>query len=391
MRTALRMRLVAPSATLGMAAKAAELRRQGKSILDLSAGEPDFNTPAHIKDAAKKAIDDNFTRYTPVPGMPTLREAITGYFKKVYGVPAPKEAVIATNGGKHALYTLFMAVLNPGDEVLVPAPYWVSYPDMIRLTGAEPVPVPSSPENGFLLGIEDLERAATPATRALVLNSPSNPTGAHYTAAQLDAIMAWAISRDIYIVSDEIYDQLIYAPAKPASMAGCSALHPEHVAVVGGLSKSFAMTGWRMGYCLAHPDVIKAMSVLQSQSTSNICSIVQKAAIAALTGPLDCVEEMRQAFARRRDLALSVIKTWKRAVCPTPAGAFYLFPRMDGYYNAAIPNSSALSEALLAEVGVATVPGVAFGEDRCIRLSYATNDQTLEKALTIIGDFLKKL
>jgi aspartate aminotransferase len=391
MRTALRMRLVAPSATLGMAAKAADLRRQGKSILDLSAGEPDFNTPTHIKDAAKKAIDDNFTRYTPVPGMPTLREAITGYFKSVYGVPTPKEAIIATNGGKHALYTLFMAVLNPGDEVLVPAPYWVSYPDMIRLAGAEPVPVPSSPENGFLVSVEDLERAATPATRALVLNSPSNPTGAHYTAAQLDAIMAWAISRDIYIVSDEIYDRLVYEPAKPASMAGCFALHPENVAVVGGLSKSFAMTGWRMGYCLAHPSVIKAMSTLQSQSTSNICSIVQKAAIAALTGSLDCVEEMRQAFARRRDLALSIIKTWDRAMCPTPAGAFYLFPSLSGYYNQAIPNSTALSEALLTEAGVATVPGVAFGEDRCVRLSYATNDQTLEKALVVMGDFLKKL
>ena len=382
MRTALRMRLVAPSATLGMAAKAADLRRQGKAILDLSAGEPDFNTPQHIKDAAKKAIDDNFTRYTPVPGIPTLREAVTGYYKKIYGVPVPKEAVIATNGGKQALYNLFLAVLNPGDEVLVPAPYWVSYPDMIRLAGGEPVAVPSSPENGFLVTVEDLDRAATPATRAMVLNSPSNPTGAHYTAEQLDAIMDWAVSRGIYIV---------YDPAKPASMAGCFAMYPENVAVVGGLAKSFAMTGWRMGYCVAHPDVIRAMSTLQSQSTSNICSIVQKAAIAALTGPLDCVEEMRLAFARRRDLCLSIIKTWDKAFCPVPAGAFYLFPSLAGYYNEAVPNSTALSEALLTEAGIATVPGVAFGEDRCVRLSYATSDETLEKALTKMGDFLKNL
>ncbi|MYL83765.1 aminotransferase class I/II-fold pyridoxal phosphate-dependent enzyme [Desulfovibrio aerotolerans] len=391
MRTALRMRLVAPSATLGMAAKAADLRRQGKAILDLSAGEPDFNTPQHIKDAAKKAIDDNFTRYTPVPGIPTLREAVTGYYKKLYGVPIPKEAVIATNGGKQALYNLFLAVLNPGDEVLVPSPYWVSYPDMIRLAGAEPVPVPSRLANGFLVSVEDLDRAATPATRALVLNSPSNPTGAHYTAAELDAIVDWAVSRDIYIVSDEIYDRLVYDPAKPASMAASFAIHPDNVAVVGGLAKSFAMTGWRMGYCVAHPDVIRAMTTLQSQSTSNICSIVQKAAIAALTGPLECVEEMRQAFARRRDLCLSIIKTWDRAVCPTPAGAFYLFPSLSEYYTAAVPNSTVLSEALLTEAGVATVPGVAFGEDRCVRLSYATSDETLEKALTAMGAFLKKL
>ncbi len=391
MRTALRMRLVAPSATLGMAAKAADLRRHGRAILDLSAGEPDFNTPDHIKEAAKRAIDDNFTRYTPVPGTPRLRESLTDYYKALYGAPAPKEAVIFTNGGKQALYNLFLAVLNPGDEVLVPSPYWVSYPDMIRLAGAEPVFVPSSPEKRFLVSVEDLDKAATPATRALVINSPSNPTGAHYTAEQLDAILAWAVDRDVLIVSDEIYDRLVYEPAKPASLAASWVLHPEHVAVVGGLAKSFAMTGWRIGYCLAHPDVVAAMTTLQSQSTSNICSISQRAALAALTGPLDCVEAMRQAFARRRDLALSIIDTWERAVCPRPDGAFYLFPCLHDYYNEDIPNSSALSEALLAETGVATVPGVAFGEDRCVRISYATSDDILEKALTIMGDFLKKL
>lgn len=391
MRTALRMRLIAPSATLGMAAKAAELRRQGKAILDLSAGEPDFNTPDHIKDAAKRAIDDNFTRYTPVPGTPALREAVAGYFRKNAGVPTPKETIIATNGGKQALYNLFQTLLNPGEEVLVPAPYWVSYPAMVRLAGAVPVPVPSSPERGFLLSVEDLDRAATPATRALILNSPSNPAGAHYTHQALDAIMDWALDRDIFIVSDEIYDQLVYAPAKPASMAASFALHPDNVAVVGGLSKSFAMTGWRLGYCLAHPDLIRSMTTLQSQSTSGVCSVSQKAAIAALTGPLDCVDRMREAFVRRRDMALSIIAGWDRAVCPRPDGAFYLFPSLAGYFTKDIPNSAALSEALLARTGVATVPGVAFGDDRCVRLSYATNDATLEKALTLMGDFLNKL
>lgn len=391
MRTALRMRLIAPSATLGMAAKAAELRRQGRSILDLSAGEPDFPTPGHIKDAAKRAIDDNWTRYTPVPGLPDLRAAVAASFRERYGVTAPPEAVIATNGGKQALYNFFLATLNTGDEVLLPAPYWVSYPDMLRLAGAVPVPVPGSPERGFLLTVEELDRAVTPATRALILNSPSNPSGAQYPAEALDAIMAWALDRDILVIADEIYDRLVYDPAKPASMAVHFAKHPEHVAVTGGLSKSFAMTGWRVGYCLAHPDVVRAMATLQSQSTSNVCSVAQKAAIAALTGPPDCVERMRQTFARRRDLALSVIAGWDRAVCSRPSGAFYLFPSLAGYYTAAVPDSATLSEALLAEVGVATVPGAAFGDDRCLRLSYATSDAVLEKALDAIGGFLRNL
>ena len=391
MRTALRMRCIAPSATLGMAAKAAELRRQGKDILDLSAGEPDFPTPDHIKEAAKRAIDDNWTRYTPVPGLPPLREAIAGAYRDLYGLDVAKESIIATNGGKQALFNYFLTTLNPGEEVLVPAPYWVSYPDMVRLAGAEPVFVPSAPENGFLLSVDDLDRAVTPATRAVILNSPANPTGALYTAEALDAIMAWALDRDIRIVSDEIYDRLVYAPAKPASMAVHFGKHPDHVAIMGGLSKSFAMTGWRAGYCLAHPEVVRAMTTLQSQSTSGICSVTQMAAIAALTGPRDCVEHMRQTFVRRRDLALGIMADWKRAVCPRPDGAFYLFPCLAAYYTKNIPDSAALSEALLTEVGVASVPGVAFGDDRCLRFSYATSDAILEKALTLVGDFLKKL
>ena len=232
MRTALRMRCIAPSATLGMAAKAAELRRQGRDILDLSAGEPDFPTPDHIKEAAKRAIDDNWTRYTPVPGLPPLREAIAATYRELYGLEVARESVIVTNGGKQALFNYFLATLNPGDEVLVPAPYWVSYPDMVRLAGAVPVAVPSSPEKGFLLSVDELDRAVSPATRVLILNSPANPTGARYTAEALEAIMAWALGRDIRIVADEIYDRLVYEPAKPVSMAGHFGRHPEHVAIM---------------------------------------------------------------------------------------------------------------------------------------------------------------
>lgn len=389
MRISLRMNKIEPSATLAMSAKAFELRSQGREVLNLSAGEPDFPTPDHVKDAAKQALDDNFTRYTPVPGIPDLRQAVADYFKRFYGVDAPKEATMVSNGGKQSLYNLFMALLDPADEVLLPAPYWVSYPDMIRLGGGDPVIVPASAENGFLVTVDQLDAARTPKTRALVLNSPSNPTGCHYSEAQMDAIMEWAISRNVVVISDEIYDRIVYEPAKPWSLAKWWAKDPEHAVVINGLAKSFAMTGWRVGYCLAHPELVKAMSKLQGQSTSNICSIAQKAAIAALTGSFDYVETMRKAFLRRRDLCLAIISTWDRAVCPKPDGAFYLFPKLDGYFTADAPDSAALCQKLLEKVGVVTVPGVAFGDDSCLRISYATDDATLEKALTLMGKTLK--
>ncbi len=389
MLTALRMNCITPSATLAMSAKAKEMKAAGRRVLDLSAGEPDFPTPAHVKEAAKAAIDADFTRYTAVPGIPELRSAIAGYFKRFRNVTAPPEATMATNGGKQALYNLLMAYLNPGDEALIPAPYWVSYPDMVRLTGAEPVFVPTSAKNGFKITVEALERARTPKTTLLIVNSPSNPTGCHHSQAELDAIAEWAFSRDVFIVSDEIYDQLVYEPAQPASMAGWWEKRPERVAVANGLAKSFSMTGWRLGYCLAHPDLIKAMCKLQGQSTSNVCSFVQKAAVAALTGPFDAVESMRRAFARRRDLALGIIRTWDRAVCPVPQGAFYLFPDLSGSFTAETPDSTALCAKIMDTTGVVTVPGAAFGDDACLRLSYATDESTLEEALTLVGRVLR--
>lgn len=388
MRISDRLSQLKPSATLAVNAKALELKAKGVQVISLAVGEPDFPTPSHVCEAAKKAIDEGFTRYTQVPGIPELRTAVCGYFATNYGVEAPMESAIVTNGGKQALYNLFQALLNPGDEVLVPAPYWVSYPAMIELAGGVPIPVLASPEAGFLVTVEQLEAATTPATRMLVMNSPSNPTGACYSPAQMNAIMEWAMARNIFVVSDEIYDQLVYAPAERVSLAPWWQKHPEKVAVVNGLAKSFAMTGWRVGYVLGHPDLIKALGKIQGQSTSNICSIAQKAALAALTGPMDYVQQMLTAFQRRRDMAYDIVSAWPDVVCPKPDGAFYLFADIHRHYNAAMPDSAAACTRLLEEAQVALIPGSAFGDDKCIRFSYAVADDVLASALEKVGKVL---
>jgi len=388
MRISLKLSRIKPSATLAMNAKAQELKSQGKAVISLAVGEPDFPTPAHVKDAAKAALDADFTRYTPVPGIPELRDAVGGYFGRFYGVTPPREAVIVTNGGKQALYNLFTALLNPGEEVLIPAPYWVSYPDMALLAGGVPIAVPTEIENDFLVTVEALDKARTPGTRILVLNSPSNPTGCCYSKAQLDAIMEWAISRKVFVISDEIYDQLVYPPAEAVSLIGWWEKHPDGLAVVNGLAKSFAMTGWRVGYCVAHPDLVKALSKIQGQSTSSVCSIAQKGAVAALTGGFEYARMMRENFLRRRDLAMEIVSSWPGVKCPNPGGAFYLFPDVSALYNAKTPDSSTLCQRILEEALVALVPGVAFGDDRCIRFSYAVDDDTLTKALTAVGRVL---
>ncbi|EPR39991.1 aminotransferase class I and II [Desulfovibrio sp. X2] len=389
MRLAERLSRIKPSATLAINAKTQELRAQGRQVVSLAVGEPDFPTPEHICAAAKEAIEQGFTRYTAVPGIPELREQAARYYERFYGVSAPKEAVILSNGGKQALYNLFLALLGPGDEVLLPAPYWVSYPDMVALADAACVPVPAGADKNYLVDVDDLESAATPRTRALILNSPSNPTGCCYTQAQLDAIAEWAVARGIFVISDEVYDRLVYAPAEPATLSPWWKKHPENFAIIGALSKTFCMTGWRVGWCLAHPDLVKAMVKIQGQSTSNVCSITQKAALAALTGPWDLVEEMKTAFARRRDLVLEAIATWPGAVCPKPDGAFYAFPDVSACYTAQIPDSTTLCTKLLEEAETALVPGAAFGDDRCIRISYALDDATLARAMERIGAVLR--
>jgi aspartate aminotransferase len=352
-------------------------------------GEPDFPTPEFICAAAKAAIDAGFTRYTPVPGMPELRAAAAGYFNRFYNAGAGPDNIIISNGGKQCLYNLCQTLLNPGDHVLIPAPYWVSYPPMVELAAAKAVIIPAAPEKNFKITKGDLDKSLTPKTRMLLFNSPSNPTGACYSQAEADAIAEWAVEKGIIVISDEIYDKLIYRPKAgqgdmPESVSLCSwwKRYPKNFVIVNGVAKTFAMTGWRVGYALADPDLIRAMSRLQGQSTSNVSSISQKAAMAALEGDFSEFEVMREAFERRRDLAYDIISEWPGVVCPKPEGAFYIFPDVHRHYDERIPDSTTLCTVLLEEAGVALVPGIAFGDDRCIRVSYAVSDDVLTKALS---------
>lgn len=388
MKLADRVSQLKPSATLAVSAKAQDMRAQGKDILSLSVGEPDFPTPAHIREAAKQAIDAGFTRYTAVPGIPELRAAAAAYFAQNYGVKAEAENIIISNGGKQCLYNICAALLNPGDHVLIPAPYWVSYPPMVELAAAKPVIVAASPERNFKITRGELEKSLTPKTRLLILNSPSNPTGACYTREELDAIAQWAVDKNIIVVADEIYDRLVYGKAERLSLSPWWQKYPEQFVVVNGVAKTFSMTGWRVGYALAHTDLIRAMSRLQGQTTSNVCSISQKAALAALTGGFEDVEHMRAAFERRRDLALGIISSWPDVICPRPDGAFYLFIDVHKHYTEKYPDSTSLCTELLDKAGVALVPGAAFGDDRCIRISYAVSEETLKKALEKVAAVL---
>lgn len=391
MQIADRLSQIQPSLTLAINARAQELRSQGIAVTSLAVGEPDFPTPAHIKEAAKAAIDDNFTRYTPVAGIPELRRAAGSYFDRHYATPVAPESIIIGSGGKQCLYTLIQATINPGDEVLLPSPYWVSYPDMVRLAGGVPVPVAAGAAQGFKVTPLMLENAVTDKTRMLILNTPNNPTGAVYADREFMQIMRWALARNIFVLSDEIYDQLVYPPARMTSAITWFAHCPELVAVANGLAKSYAMTGWRVGFLAAHPEIIKKMSSLQGHMLSNVCSVAQKAALAALTGPDECVIDMRHSFQRRRDLAMKIVEGWPHVVCPRPDGAFYLFVDVSALYGGAVKDSTAMCAYLLDEAHVALVPGAAFGDDNCIRLSYAVADEALEQALRRVGEALAKL
>lgn len=390
MKLSERIRRLKPSATLTINAKTQEMRAQGREVISLAVGEPDFPTPQHVIDAAKKALDDGKTRYTPVPGLPELRKAAAGYFDRFYGAKAEAENIICSAGGKQALYNLFMALLDPGDEVLLPGPYWVSYPAMIDLAQGVTKVVPATEHNDFLVTVEDLERQRTDKTRVLLLNSPSNPTGATYSQEQLDELGEWALSHGIFVISDEVYDRLVYAPGKPASLSPLWEKHPESVAVVNALSKSFCLTGLRMGFALAHPELIKGMSKIQGQSTSNVNSATQYAAIAAFQGSWDRLHEMDAAFARRRDYVLDVLSSWPGVTCPRPNGAFYVFPVLSSLFRDGITDSTSLCTKVLEEAGVALVPGGPFGDDRCVRISYAVSDDTLAMALDKMGKVLVK-
>jgi aspartate aminotransferase len=392
MKVATRMALIHPSATLEATARAASMRAQGIDVVSFAAGEPDFDTPAHIKDAAKAALDKGQTKYTAIAGTPDLRKAVAGELNAAHGLKLGPENIIVSTGAKHSLFNLFHAILDDGDEVLIPAPYWVSYPDLVRLAGGVPRPVATRAEDGFLPTLDELREATTPRTRAIVLNSPSNPTGAVVPHRLLEEIAAHALSHDLVVVSDDIYRQLIYG-AEP--FTEIATLGPEIAArtlIVDGLSKSYAMTGWRIGFCAAPVEIVTAMTVLQGQSTSNPTSIAQAAALAALTGPQDSIGVMRQEFDRRRRTMVEALRAIPGVVLSEPLGAFYAFPSFKAYLGrrtpagALVSTDAELAQYLLDAAHVACIPGEAFGGPGHLRLSYATAyDRVVEGVKRIRG------
>lgn len=396
MRLSERAKAIKPSPTLAIDAKAKALKAAGKDIINFGVGEPDFDTPDNIKEAAIKAIRDGFTKYTPVGGTDELKAAIADKFKKDNGLSYEKDEIIVSCGAKHSLYNIAEALFGPGDEVIIPAPYWVTYPDQVVLNDALPVISVTEEKDSFKIDPQLLINKLSGKTKALILNSPSNPTGLAYDRKSLEAIADLAIRHDFYIISDEIYEKLTYEGFGHISIASLSNEIKQRTIVVNGLSKSHAMTGWRLGFAAGPKDIIKAMTNIQSQSTSNPTSITQKAAVEALTGPQDFIPKMVSEFDKRRRYMIERLNKIKGVSCITPIGAFYAFPNVASCYgknlNGKPINSSLdLSAYLLEQAGVALVPGMAFGDDRYIRLSYATSMENIKKGLDRIEEALSKL
>ncbi|RMH70957.1 MAG: pyridoxal phosphate-dependent aminotransferase [Cyanobacteria bacterium J007] len=385
MKLAARVGQVTPSLTLAISAQAKAMKAEGIDVCSFSAGEPDFDTPDHIKAAAKKALDEGKTKYGPAAGDPQLRAAIAAKLQTENQLDYQAENTIVTNGGKHSLYNLMVALLDPGDEVIIPAPYWLSYPEMVKLAEGTPKIVDTTAENGYKLTPQQLRDACTPKTRLLVLNSPSNPTGMVYTPQELRAIAEVVVERDILVVSDEIYEKIIYDDAEQVSIGSLSPEIFARTIISNGFAKAYSMTGWRLGFLAGPLELIKAVSTLQSHSTSNVCTFAQYGAIAALEGSQDCVEEMRQAFAKRRTYILDRLKAIPGLTCPEPKGAFYVFPNI----SQTGMKSLDFCKALLDGENVATIPGIAFGADDCIRLSYATDLPTIEKGMDRLERFVR--
>ncbi|WP_289754788.1 pyridoxal phosphate-dependent aminotransferase [Muribaculum intestinale] len=390
-----RVNALAPSQTLAMSQKSQELKARGVDVINLSVGEPDFNTPDHIKTAAVKAIDDNFSFYTPVPGYMSLRKAISETLKKENGIDFAPEQIVVSGGAKQSLCNVVLAVVNPGDEVVIPTPAWVSYVEMVNLAGGKSVEVPATIENDFKITPEQLRSALTPRTRLIMFNSPSNPTGSVYSREELQALVdVLADYPDVLVLSDEIYEHINFTGSF-TSMASFEAI-ADRTAIVNGVSKAYAMTGWRIGFLAAPLWLAKATSKLQSQYTSGACSIAQKAAEAAYTGPQECVEDMRKAFERRRDLIVGLSRTIPGWKVNEPQGAFYLFPEVSSYFGKrngdyVINNDSDLAMYLLQEAHVATVAGSAFCAPGYIRMSYATSDDNIREAMERIKSALALL
>lgn len=390
-----RLNRLSPSATLAMSQRSGELKAQGIDIINMSVGEPDFDTPDHIKDAAIQAVRDNWSRYSPVPGYPALRQAIVDKLKRENGVDYTPAQILCSNGAKQSVCNTIMAVVNDGDEVIIPAPYWVSYPQMVLLAGGNPVFVEAGIEQNFKITPEQLEAAITPRTRALILCSPSNPTGAVYSRKELEGLKDVLLRHEnVIIIADEIYEHINYV-GEHASMAQFPEIK-DRVVIINGVSKAYAMTGWRIGFIAAPEWIVKGCNKLQGQYTSGPCSVSQKAAEAAFAGCQDCVEEMRQAFERRKNLIVKLVKEIPGLEVNEPEGAFYIFPKCSSFFGKRdgdhVINSSSDLAMYLLEVGhVATVGGDAFGAPECFRMSYATSDENIVEALRRIKETLARL
>jgi aspartate aminotransferase len=389
---------VKPSPTIAVTTKAMQLKAEGKDVIGLGAGEPDFDTPQNIKDAAVRAIAAGKTKYTAVDGIPELKAAICAKFLRENGLTYTPAQVTVGTGGKQTLYNALMATCNPGDEVIIPAPYWVSYPDMVLLAGGTPVPVVAGIETDFKLTPEQLEAAITPRTKWFIFNSPSNPTGAGYTRAELRALCDVLLRHpQVWIMSDDMYEHLVFGDFEFTTPAQIEPALYDRTLTCNGVSKSYAMTGWRIGYAAGPVALIKAMGTIQSQSTSNPCSVSQYAALEALTGPQDFLATNRKVFERRRDLVVSMLNAAKGIKCPNPEGAFYVYPDISGCIGKATPSGTRITKdevfatALLEETGVAVVFGAAFGLSPNFRVSYATSDEVLREACSRIQRFCDSL
>ncbi|PZV15040.1 MAG: aspartate aminotransferase [Pseudanabaena sp.] len=387
MQLAKRLRNILPSLTLAIDAKAKAMKASGIDICSFSAGEPDFNTPDHIKAAAKLALDQGKTRYTAAAGIPELKQAIADKLLRDNNLTYKPEQIIVTNGGKHSLFNLMMAIFDEGDEVIIPVPFWVSYPEMAKLAEATPVFVITTEETGYKITPEQLEAAITPKTKLFVLNSPSNPTGMVYSPAEIKAL-AEVLDRHphVYIVSDEIYEKILYDGATHLSIAAVSQSMYDRTLISSGFAKAYSMTGWRVGYLAGAPDIIKAATLIQGHSTSNICTFAQWGAVTALNDSQDCVEFMRKAFEERRDVMYDLLTAIPGLTCPKPDGAFYLFPSIKSFDMPSLE----FCDKLLESEKVALIPGIAFGLDNCIRLSYATDLGTIREGCGRIRQFVEK-
>ncbi|MGM9923146.1 MAG: pyridoxal phosphate-dependent aminotransferase [Bacillus sp. (in: firmicutes)] len=390
MKLAKRVQALTPSTTLAITAKAKEMKAQGLDVIGLGAGEPDFNTPQHIIDQATASMNEGQTKYTPAAGLPKLKEAIISKLKRDQNLDYKPSEIIVGSGAKHALYTLFQAILDEGDEVIIPIPYWVSYPEQVKLADGVPVYLEGKEENSFKITPESLEQAITSKTKAVIINSPSNPTGMVYSREELEALGEVCLKHDILIISDEIYEKLLYGKAEHVSIAQLSPELKEHTIIINGVSKSHSMTGWRIGYAAGNEAIIKAMTNLASHSTSNPTTPAQYGAIAAYEGPQEPVEEMRQAFEERLNIIYDQLVAIPGVKCIKPQGAFYLFPNVkEAAKLSGFDNVDDFVKALLEEALVAVIPGSGFGAPDNIRLSYATSLDLLESAVARISKFVK--